>query len=210
MLDAETQADLARKAVDAFGRLDVEVVLVGSTSVLAAGLVGKASKDVDVLGPPRIPPARWESILRSAASALGAKLEERGWGVRSLVGRSGNQAWAVDVLIPETGPIPGPVASVVRKKARRTDLGLAAIPEHVMAMKAVAWGDCVGQGDEAAARVYEADLTDLGEALGSRIEWALVADLLKRYPKARADLGRSILHRTLGAQFGGEPDPDVA
>lgn len=210
MLDAETQADLARKAVEAFGRLGIEVVLVGTTSVLAAGLSDKASKDVDVLGPARIPPARWETVLRSVASALGAHLEERGWGVRSLVGGVSEQTWAVDVLIPESGPIPGPVASVVRKKARRTDLGLAAIPEHVIAMKAVAWGDCVGQGDAGAARVYEADLTDLGEALGARLDWAVVADLLERFPKARADQGRLIIRRTLGADLGRGFDPDVA
>jgi hypothetical protein len=212
MLDPATQADLARRTVDTFRRLGIEVILVGSTSALATGVLQKTSKDVDVLAPASAGKGGWDMLLAAAARAMGAALEERGWGVKSLVkrGEEGEELWAVDVLIPDVGPIPEQAARLVRKRAVKTDLGLAAIPEHVLAMKAVAWGDCLGQGDAGAALVYEADLTDLGEALGKGLDMDLVAELLKRFADARADQGRYILKRVLGAGLGRSHGRDVA
>ena len=210
MSDPAAHAELARRVAAEFQNVGIEVVFVGGTALFAVGLVPTGSRGIDVLGPVGIAPEKWKSLLDSVAGALGASVDHRGWGVLALTGHAGGHPWAGAVLIPESGPVPPAVATAVRKSAEQTELGLAAVPAHVLTMKAVALGDCLGQGDEEGARMFEEELAQLHELLGQRVEWPKVEDLLEHYPKARADQARLVIGRIFGRKFAVGPDPAVA
>jgi hypothetical protein len=208
--DPSRHAELALRVANEFRSAGVEVVFVGGTALFAAGVLPAGARGVDVLGPVGIDPDKWTGLLKSVAAALGATLENRAWGIVALTGQAGDHTWSGAVLIPETGPVPPAVATAVRKAAEQTELGLGAVPAHVLAMKAVALGDCIGQGEEEGARVFEEELIQLRELLGGEVEWVQVADLLHCYPKARADQARLEIRQIFGKSLPGEPDPDVA
>lgn len=192
-MDEALQRDVAARMVAIFRERGVETVLVGSTAIIALELAPVTSKDADLLAPNSLTLDAARALMARIGSELGLRLVERGWGVVSLVKESGGEeVWRADLLVPEAGPIPPPVATLIRRRAVPTDIGPAAIPEHVMAMKGVAHGDSLGKGAEDEALKYATDLVRLRDALAEP-QWGLVSEVLHAYPLARARMGAAAI-----------------
>ena len=209
MSDA-TQREVARRMVDELKKRDAEVVLVGSTAVVALALYPKTSKDADALGAPGLTLERARGLMRSIAEDLGLEYVELGWGTLAVVKKdpSGEDLWRMDLLVPGAGPIPERAAALIHARAARTSLGRAAIAEHVVVTKAVAYGDCLGKQDARRARDYAEDLTSLRQALRS-VDEARMKELLDAYPDARRGPAIDLINETFGPRFRPPRDPSV-
>ena len=209
MSDA-TQREVARRMVAELEKRDAEVVLIGSTAVVALALYPKTSKDADALGAPGLTLERGRALMRSLARDLGLEYVELGWGTLAVVKKdaSGDDLWRMDLLVPGDGPIPEKAAALIHARATRTSLGKAAIAEHVIVTKAVAYGDCLGKHDAKRARDYAEDLAALRRALRS-VDEARMRELLDAYPDARRGPAIDLINETFGTRFKPPADPSV-
>lgn len=209
MSDA-SQREVARRMVGELRRRDVDVVLVGSTAIVALGLYPKSSKDADALGAPGLTLEHGRAIMRSIAHDLQLHYEEMGWGTLAVIKKDadGNDLWRMDLLVPEDGPIPERAAALIHARARKTAIGKAAIPEHVIVTKAVAYGDCLGKHDAPRARAYAQDLVELKRALRG-VDEARLRELLDAYPDARKVHAIQLINDTFGTRFRPPHDPSV-
>ena len=211
MMDDALQREVAARMVKEFAERGTEVVLVGSTAIVALGLYPKTSKDVDAPAPGRLGLDAARKLASRMAQDLGLVLEERGWGTLSLVNKVGERvAWRVDLLVPESGPIPLAAARLVRRRATRTEIGLAAIAEHILVMKAVAFGDMLGKGLEEEALKYEGDVEELRQTLPTDFDIKAVRELLGAFPAARAVRATQLINEKFGTSIREPPSPDVA
>lgn len=214
MLDDADQRSLAKRIHPILEQHGLSVVFVGSTAIVGLGLFPRTSKDADALAAPELPMSAARRILGEIAEENDLSTQERGWGTVSLVklDRDGEEAWTVDLLVPEGGIIPAAAAAIIHEHAIETDIGPTAIPEHVLATKAVAYGDCLGKGDMDAAAKYESDLLQLEKTLGEDIDWHAVKELLATFPSGRRVEAARKIHEVLGQDLGfrEDPDPSVA
>lgn len=202
-MDDALHAEVARRMNDEAARRGLEIVFVGSTAAILQRLLRKTSKDVDGLAPPGLSLDEGRAFMRALATDLALDYGERGWGVLTVrrANPDGSSAWEFDLLVPEKGPIPPKAAALIRRDAVRTPAGLAASPEHVLATKAVAYGDSLGKGDATAATIYEGDLLDLRDHLRKEPDWTNVQELLDAYPDARARHAIRILDEVFGVEL---------
>ena len=114
----------------------VEVILVGSTAVIAQALFPKTSKDADALAPDTMDLDAARPFTADIANEFGATVAEAGWGVLSILPPPGTADWRMDLIVPGEGPIPSEAAHLIRTRAVETPIGWAACPEHVLVMKA--------------------------------------------------------------------------
>ena len=210
MMEDALQRDVAARMVKALQARGADVVLVGSTAVVALGLYPKTTKDADALAPPTLTLEEGRRVMRAVAEEMDLRFHEAGWGTLSCLklDAQGEELWRMDLLVPEDGPIPPFAAALVHAHARPTPVGRAAIPEHVLVMKAVAIGDCVGKGDLARAEQYESDLLELRRALRS-LDEPKVAGLLRAYPDARSGPAARAINEVFGTRFPEPFDPNL-
>jgi hypothetical protein len=210
MSDA-TQREVARRMVAELKKRSANVVLVGSTAVVALGLYPKSSKDADALGAPGLTLNEGRALMQDIARELNLEYAELGWGTLAVFKAhgQGEALWRMDLLVPEEGPIPEKAAALIHARARRTDIGMSAIPEHIIVTKAVAHGDCLAKQDVERARDYEQDLVELRGALRA-IDEARVVELLDAYPDARRAPAIGLINETFGTRFQPPDDPSVA
>lgn len=209
VVDASTQREVADRAVEALDRRDVPVVLIGSTAIVAQDLYPKTSKDVDLLPPADLDLSKTRAILDDVGHDLDADVSETGWGTVSLVETTTDEdaePWKVDLVVPGPGAadgvIPPDAANRIRSRAEDTDIAPAAIPEHILAMKAVAYGDCIGKGQRGEALTYRGDVMELRERLDD-VDRDEVQALLERFPEARAGPARGVIEEVFGVELGG-------
>lgn len=203
MMDEALQRQVAARMVKLFHEHGVEVVLVGSTAVLALGLAPVTSKDADMLAPALMTLEEARVVLARIGKELGVDVVERGWGTISLVSRDERkrEGWRVDLLVPQDGPIPPSAARIIRREAVSTEIGLAANSDHVIVMKAVAYGDSLGKGSATDALKYEADIRRLRDEFEETPRWTHVRELLRAYPDARARLGARLIDEVWGTRL---------
>ncbi|MHB8584947.1 MAG: hypothetical protein ACYDDF_03815 [Thermoplasmatota archaeon] len=182
--------------------LRLRAVLVGTSAALATNDLSIRSKDTDVLGIGGRPEGRVRSELRSFAAANGLEFAEPGWGVMTLRRRYAGDgepiAWAGDVILPRAGMIPRVAANRIYAKAVKTKWGLAACPEHVIVMKAVAAADRAAEGDTMAALKYEQHLALLGRRHGTSLDEGEFGKLLKAYPPDRRRFPGELIQEYFG------------
>ena len=209
-MDEALQREVAARMVRELDARGAAVVLVGSTAVVALGLYPKTTKDADALGPPELTLAEGRRIMRALADDMGLRFHEAGWGTLSCLkmDERGEESWRMDLIVPQEGPIPPRAAALIHVHARPTPLGRVALPEHVLVMKAVARGDCIGKGDALRADQYESDLLDLRRAL-RRLDEEKVATLLAAYPDSRAGPAARAINEVFGTRFPEPFDPNV-
>lgn len=209
MSDA-TQREVARRMVSELKKRNADVVLIGSTAVVALGLYPKTSKDADALGAPGLTLDQGRRLMKAIAADLGLEYAELGWGTLAVLKRDdeGNDLWRMDLLVPGEGPVPTEAAALIHARATRTDLGMSAIAEHVIVTKAVAHGDCIGKNDAKRARDYAQDLADLRAAL-RRVDEVRMRELLDAYPDARRGPAVDLINETFGTRFSRSDDPSV-
>lgn len=214
MLDDADQRELAKRIRPLLEDEGVEVVFVGSTAIVGLGLFPRTSKDADALGPPGLTTQKARKILENIAEDQDLVVQEKGWGTVALaqVNEEGEEDWSVDLLVPKGGIIPEEAASRIHHKAEETDIGPTAIPAHILAMKAVAYGDCMRKGERGRADDYENDLLQLDRTLPEDIDWEEVKQLLSGFPSTRARDAADKLHEIFGVDLGYDrgPDPSIA
>lgn len=116
--------------------------------------------------------------------------------------------WRMDLIVPGDGLIPSAAATLIHKHAKKTAIGRAATAEHVLAMKAVAYGDCLGKGNSDRAVEYKRDVEAL-RAIPARLDLRLTEGLLKAFPDARRDAAVRLVNATFGTKFPESLDPSV-
>lgn len=210
-MDENTQMDIARRFVEALRDRDVDVVLVGSTAIVARGLFHKTSKDVDALSEPGLSLDEAREILEEIAEDQSGELVETGWDtlrVQEDSEPSSGEPWKADLIVPGersgTGIIPPEAANRIRSRAEETDIAPAAISEHIVVMKAVAFGDCHSKGQNSRAQEYKGDVMEFRDR-DSDLDWGEVEELLGCFPDARAGLAVELLNEIFGV---GLPEPD--
>lgn len=210
MMSDATQREVARSMVAELKKRDADVVLVGSTAIVALGLYPKTSKDADALGAPGLTLDEARRLMKEIAHDQQLEYAELGWGTLAVIKRAddGNDLWRMDLLVPEEGPIPKKAAALIHARAVKTDLGMSAIPEHVIVTKAVAYGDCLGKQDAKRARDYAQDLAELRGALRD-VNEARMKELVDAYPDARRGPAIELINETFGTRFRAPPDPSV-
>lgn len=214
MLDDAQQTQLAIRISELFKSKGMIVVFVGSTAIVGLGLFERTSKDADALAPPD---ARWDEAMRlieRIGDEYNLEVAHRGWGTLTLINKDpdGNTIWEVDLIIPEGGLIPPDAAMRIHERAETTPIGATAIKEHVLATKAVAYGDCMGKGLPQEASKYENDLLEFRAIMTDDFDWAEAGLLLTMYNQARRALAADIIHEIFGRHLTthDEPDPAVA
>lgn len=212
MLDDEAQLQLAKRMRPILAAKGVRVVFVGSTAIVALHLFARTSKDADALAHPELGVTEARRILEQIAEEEELVLQDKGWGTLALAKLDEDEEtiWTVDLLVPEGGIIPEAAAVSIHAEAVETEIGPTAIAEHVLAMKAVAYGDCVRQGRRKAAQRYEADLLELKGALPGEIQWAAVDRLLRAFPTVRATDAAAKIEEVFGVDLGFAKDRDPA
>ena len=210
MMSDATQREVARRMVAELKKRNADVVLIGSTAVVALGLYPKSSKDADALGAPGLTLDQGRVLMKAIARDLELDYVELGWGTLAVLKNDGKgeTLWRMDLLVPGEGPIPRKAAALIHARAKVTDIGRAAVPEHVIVTKAVAHGDCRGKQDEARAREYAQDLVDLRRALRG-VNEAWIKELLDAYPDARRGPAIERINETFGTRFRPPDDPSV-
>lgn len=210
MMSDATQREVARRMVGELKKRSADVVLVGSTAVVALGLYPKTSKDADAVGAPGLTLAEARRLMHEIAHDLRLEYAELGWGTLAVIRKdeNGHDLWRMDLLVPEEGPIPKKAAALIHARATKTDLGMSAIAEHVIVTKAVAYGDCLGKQDAKRARDYAQDLAELRGALRA-VNEARIKELLEAYPDARRGPAVVLINETFGTRFRAPHDPSV-
>lgn len=186
-----SQEELAGFLLRLLSELNIVGILVGTTAALATGAMNTASKDADAVAVTR-KNATLRKDLRRLAKELGLTYSEQGWGVltlQELVVRDGDfeptVAWAVDVILPAGGMIPYGAALLISKHSQDTRWGAAAVPEHIVATKAVAAADRASEGQPLLAMKYEQHLEQMAESLGPELRWGMVREVLLKYATHR-------------------------
>lgn len=210
MMSDATQREVARRMVAEFKKRNADVVLVGSTAVVALGLYPKTSKDADALGAPGLKLDEARALMQSIARDQQLEYAELGWGTLAVLKKAenGDDLWRMDLLVPEEGPIPKKAAALIHARATKTDMGMSAIAEHVIVTKAVAYGDCLGKQDAKRARDYAQDLAELRRALRD-VDEVRIKELLEAYPDARRGPAIELINETFGTRFRAPRDPSV-
>lgn len=210
MLDDEAQRQLATRMGRIFAVKGIEVVFVGSTAVVGLRLYPRTSKDADALAAPEVTLETARRVMRAIADAEKLVFQEKGWGTLAVVKHhlDGTIAWEVDLLVPEGEMVPPAAARRIHDRAVDTDIGRTAIREHVLAMKAVAYGDCIGKDDLANAEKYESDLLEFRKVAGARFDWNETKRLLSLFPDARRRTAAEKIHEVFGRNLGVPSDAD--
>lgn len=210
MMDEASQREVASAVVEALAKRGIDAVLVGSTAVVALELYPKTTKDVDVVPVIQGGIDAVRQLAGEIAGELGAEVGEVGWGVVALVHRGDDGAvrWRVDLLAPDAGPFTARVVDRLAAHAVKTEVGPAACPEHVIAMKAVAWADSYGRGHARGMQRYEGDLEDIRDAVEDP-DSGLIADLLSVFQDARAGPAARIVNQLFGTDLKEPAGPDV-
>ncbi len=210
MMSDATQREVARRMVSELKKRSADVVLVGSTAVVALGLYPKTSKDADALGAPGLTLDGARRLMRGIARDLQLEYAELGWGTIAVIkkDREGQDLWRMDLLVPEEGPIPKRAAALIHARATKTDIGMSAIAEHIIVTKAVAYGDCLGKQDAKRARDYAQDLAELRRALRA-VDETRIKELLDTYPDARRGPAIDFINETFGTRFRAPDDPSI-
>lgn len=206
MMDEALQRTVASEVTAFLEEDGLETVLVGSTAIVVQGLFSRTTKDVDVVIVTEQSPAGLEAVASRLADRMDADVEPAGWNVRSIVhdGGDGVDRWRVDLLPRSDGPIPGPAADLLHDHAVPTDVGSAARPDHIVAMKAIGWSDARGKGDPGRVRAYESDLVQLRQTLGS-LDADAIERFLATFPDARSGPAIEKVNEVFGTQI---PAPD--
>jgi len=209
-MDEATQREIASLLVNELSREGLEAVLVGSSAVVALDLFPRSSKDADALGPAGLSLDEGRRVMRAIGERFQIAPTEVGEGTISLIQRNeqGEMVWRMDLIVPGDGLIPSAAATLVHKHAKKTPIGKAAIPEHVLAMKAIAYGDCVGKGNADRAAEYKQDVETL-RGIPTRLDLRLTEELLKGFPDARRYAAVRLVNATFGTKFRESPDPSV-
>lgn len=183
---------------------------MGSSAVVALDLFPRMSKDADALGPPTMTLDEGRRVMRAIGKGYDIEPTETGDQTVSLVMRDpgGQIAWRMDLLVPGAGLIPKGTAALIHEHAKTTEIGRAAIPEHILVMKAVAWGDSVGKGRPGRAADYEGDVARLRD-VRPPVDLRLVEELLGTFPDARRDPAVRLINQQFGTKFRQSPDPSV-
>lgn len=206
MMDEALQREVARRMGSEFARRGIDVVFVGSTAVVLQRIAPKTSKDVDTLAPVTLKLDDARVLMQRIAADGKLEMDERGWGVLVVAKKNeaGQTLWECDLIVPEGELVPPAAARLIRASAVKTEAGLAATPGHVVAMKAIAYGDCIGQQRPERARAYQQDLEELRKRLRA-VDWPAVQRLLDAFPDARAAPAVRLLREIFGAPLR-EPD----
>lgn len=209
-MDEATQREIARKLVNGLNQQGIDPVLVGSSAVIALDLFPRASKDADALAPPSTTLDEGRRVMREIGKDYKLEPTETGDQTVSLVMRDsdGLITWRMDLLVPGAGLIPVATAALVHKHAKATPIGRAAIPEHILVMKAVAWGDSIGKGRAGRVTEYEADVLRMRD-LRPSLDMKLVQEILKTFPDARRDPAIRLINKRFGTTFSETFDPNI-
>lgn len=208
-MDDEEQRALGRRLLEELAAEGVEAVLVGSTAVVALRLFPRTSKDADALAPPSLTLDQARDVMRRVGSRHALTPTEAGENTLSLVaGDPAAPAWRMDLIVPAGGLIPERAARLIHRMAVETDVGRAAIPEHILVMKAVAYGDCVGKGRPRRALEYESDVARLRDIDHAWRE-DLVRELLETFPDARRGPAARLIRRTFRWSMPEPFDPNI-
>lgn len=209
-MDEATQREIASLLVKELSREGVEAVLVGSSAVVALDLFPRSSKDADALAPAGLSLDEGRRVMRAIGERFRIEPTEVGEGTISLIqrGDAGEMVWRMDLIVPGDGLIPTAAATLIHKNAKKTDIGRAAIAEHVLTMKAIAYGDCVGKGNNDRAADYKRDVEAL-RAMPVRLDLHLAEELLKTFPDARRDAAARLINEAFGTKFRESPDPGI-
>lgn len=144
--------------------------------------------------------------MERIAKRRNLKVLETGDNALSLVAEG--EETRMDLLVPGDGLIPVAAARLIHERAVGTDVGRAAIPEHILVMKAVAHGDCVGKGRPARALEYESDVHQL-RRIDHAWDEGLVRGLLACFPDSRRGPAVRLLRRAFGFDLDEPFDPNV-
>lgn len=206
-MDEATQREIASLLVKDLSREGLEAVLVGPSAVVALDLFPRSSKDADALAPAGFPLDEGRRVMRAIGERFRILPTEMGEGTISLLqrGEAGEISWRMDLIVPGDGLIPNAAATLIHERAKRTDIGRAAVAEHVLAMKAIAYGDCVGKGNDRAAE-YKRDVDAL-RAIPARLDLRVTEALLATFPDARRDAAVRLINETFGTKFRESRDP---
>lgn len=212
MLDGSEQRELAVRMRELFSEQGLPVVFVGSTAVVGLELYERSTKDADALAAYDLTIDEVRVMLKRIATDEGLDIREKGWGTVALVNLDevGDILWEVDVITPDEGMIPSGAARRIQEHAVETAIGPTAIAEHILAMKAIAYGDCTGKGQVGAAAKYAGDLHELRRALGNDISWQEVIDLLSEFHGARRQAAAAKIGDVFGRDLDLPSDPDPA
>lgn len=85
MMSDATQREVARRMVAELKKRNADVVLVGSTAVVALGLYPKTSKDADALGAPGLKLDEARALMKSIARDQRLEYAELGWGTFAVL-----------------------------------------------------------------------------------------------------------------------------
>ncbi len=214
MLDDADQRQLAKRMHPILTEKGIETVFVGSTAIVGLDLFPRTSDDADALGPPDLTVQEARQTLAEIAEDEDLVVVEKGWGTIAVAKLDEDEEplWSVDLLVPEDGPIPKEAAQRIHEEAEDTDIGPTAIPEHVLATKAVAYGDCLRDGEQEKAQRYESDLLQLDQELGEDIDWDEIEELLSAFstPRARDAAAKILEVYGVDLGFGEGPDRSIA
>lgn len=217
-MDVGEQRQVAALMIEALRGQGIGAVVVGSSAIVALDLFPKASKDVDLLAARPLPLGmdKAREVMAAIAAAWGGHVVEAGWGTLRLVvpapgspGAGPGEAWMADLIVPGAGPIPEAAAARVATRAVATEAGPAAVVEHILVMKAVAYGDRFGQGDADGADRYEADVLELAER-GGDLDWDEVRAMLATFPVPGAAAAARLINRVFGTRLPAPDGPDAA
>lgn len=210
MLDDAAQRQLATRMGRIFAAKDIAVVFVGSTAVVGLRLYPRTSKDTDALAAPDVTLETARRAMREIAAEEKLTFQEKGWGTLAVVKHrpDGTIAWEVDLLVPEGEMVPPAAARRIHDLAVGTDIGRTAIPEHLLAMKAVAYGDCTGKDELAKAEKYESDLLEFRKVADEQFAWDETRRLLSHFPEARRRAAAEKIREVLGRDLGFPGDVD--
>lgn len=210
MMNEATQREIASLLLKELSGEGLEAVLVGSSAVVALDLFPRSSKDADALAPPGVSLDEGRRTMRAIGERFHIEPTEVGEGTISLIqrGEAGEIVWRMDLIVPGDGLIPSAAATLIHKRAKKTVIGRAAIAEHLLAMKAIAYGDCVGKGIHDRAAEYKRDVEAL-RAIPARLDLRLTEGLLSAFPDVRRDAAVRLINETFGTKFRESPDPSV-
>lgn len=212
-LDETEQRRIAARFLPELEERGIDVVFVGSTAVVGLELYPRTSADADALAAPGTGTSEARQVLEAIAEDEDdLVLVEKGKGTVSLAKRDseGAFAWEIDVIVPALDLVPPEAAERVHAQATETEIGPTAIPEHVLAMKAIAYGDRRRDGDREGMEKYESDLLGFGDVVGEDFDWDEVEALLSRFPQPRRELAAEKLFDEYGRDLGLPSDEDPA
>lgn len=209
-MDEAQQREIASRLVDELAIEGVNAVLVGSSAVVALHLFRRSSKDADALAPPELSLDEARRVMQAIASRFSLPVTETGDRTLSIIKRdeAGIILWRMDLLVSGDGLIPTRAAALIHEHAKQTDIGRAAIPEHVLVMKAIAYGDSTGKGRPERTRDYQSDVETLRN-LPQKLDMKLVEELLRAFPDARRDAAVRLINRVFGTGFRESVDPNI-